>query len=47
MILQGITAAEATAVDFYSDEWSDEDIEDMAIFSARYASESLGDEEEE
>ncbi len=44
IILQGLTAAEATSVDFYSDEWSEEDIEDMAIFSARYAAESLGEE---
>lgn len=44
MILQGLTAAEATAAGCYSDEWSEEDIEDMAVFSAKYAAESLGEE---
>lgn len=44
IILQGLTASEARSVDFYSDEWSEEDIEDMAIFSASYAAESLGEE---
>jgi hypothetical protein len=44
MILQGLTATTVTAVDFYSDEWSEEDLEDMAIFTARHTSESLGEE---
>ena len=43
MILEGLTASAASALDF-SDEWSDEDINDLAIFSARHASESLGEE---
>jgi hypothetical protein len=44
IILQGLTAAEARSVDFYSDDWSDEDLTDAAIFSARHAAESLGEE---
>jgi hypothetical protein len=43
MILEGLTASAASALDF-SDQWSDEDINDIAIFSARYASESIGEE---
>jgi hypothetical protein len=31
----------------YSDEWSEEDIRDLATHSLRYATESFGEEEEE
>lgn len=44
IILQGLTSAEARSVDFYSDDWSDEDLADAAIFSARHAADSLGEE---
>lgn len=44
MILQGLDAAAAMAVDYYSDEWSEEDMRDAAIFSLRYAAEQIGEE---
>jgi hypothetical protein len=44
LILQGVTASAATAVDYYSDEWSEEDMRDLAAFSMRYAAESSGEE---
>jgi hypothetical protein len=40
MILQGITA---TAAD-YSDEWSEEDMRDLAAFSLHYANQTSGEE---
>lgn len=44
LILQGLTASTATAVDFYSDEWSEEDLRDLATFSLRQVDEALGRE---
>ena len=44
IILQGLSAVEARSVDFYSDDWSDEDLSDATIFSARHAAASLGEE---
>jgi hypothetical protein len=41
MILQGLTVSAAAN---YSDEWSDEDLSDLASFSLRQASESVGEE---
>jgi hypothetical protein len=44
MILQGLSATAATAVDFYSDEWSEEDMRDAAIASLRHAAGTFGEE---
>jgi hypothetical protein len=44
MILQGLSAGEARSVDFYRDEWSDDDLADATIFSARQAAKSEGEE---
>ena len=44
MILQGLDAAAVMAVDHYSDEWSDEDLQDAGRFSVRHAAEQFGEE---
>jgi hypothetical protein len=44
MILQGITSSTAIATKEFSDEWSDEDMRDLAAFSLRHVSESLDQE---
>ncbi len=43
LILEGLTESSASVLD-YSDEWSEEDISDVARYSANYAAQSLGEE---
>jgi hypothetical protein len=43
MILQGITTS-AAGLEGYSDEWSEQDMHDLAAFSWRYAAETSGEE---
>jgi hypothetical protein len=43
LILEGITENASTVIDS-SDEWTEEDMRDAAVFSAAYATKAIGEE---